>query len=434
MARSITVAALQLAAHDRGDFRIGLKRALDAARLASRDADLIVLPEATFPAYVLGKAPLAVHETQDAIDGLRAIARENGTVIVAGAAVLRDGRAHNAALVIDADGSLAGHADKLFLWHFDRQWFEGGQRLAPIQTKIGVLGVLICADGRLPTISRALVDRGAQALVMPTAWVTSGRNPDALENVQADLLARVRAYENRVPFVAANKCGSELGMVAYCGKSQIVDSSGELVAIASQREPQILYGTVELGADGVPRAPNPSNPPRVANAIEETLRLGISYEPLPKDIDLRLQLLDDAYALSPHDPGRLGALERVIPAAYVTDVLVCDPAGLVGFRRAGYVLICWTTELEAPWVERLARARALELRLYIVVFDHSARRAFAVDPDGTIVAGTFDDFRLASFTLDPRRVAETLVAPDTDLRDGLERVAAIVEQSQRAAT
>src|ERR1700722_4721298 len=157
MARSIAVAAVQLAAHDRGDFRMGLECALDAARLASRKADLVVLPEAAFPASVLGKAPLRVHETQDAIESLRAVARETGTVIVAGAAVLHDGRAHNAALVIDADGSLAGHADKLFLWHFDRQWFESGQRLAPVQTKIGVLGVLICADGRLPTISRALV-------------------------------------------------------------------------------------------------------------------------------------------------------------------------------------------------------------------------------------------------------------------------------------
>ena len=72
---------------------------------------------------------------------------------------------------------------------------------------------------------------------MPTAWVTSGRDPTSLENVQADLLGRVRAYENRVPFVAANKCGSELGMVAYCGKSQIVDSRGEIVALANQHRP-----------------------------------------------------------------------------------------------------------------------------------------------------------------------------------------------------
>ncbi|MGC2635441.1 MAG: carbon-nitrogen hydrolase family protein [Candidatus Cybelea sp.] len=425
MARSITVAALQLAAHGRGDFRMGLERALDAARLASRKADLIVLPEATFPAYVLGKAPLAVHETQDAIEGLRAIARENGTVIVAGAAVLRDGRVHNAALVIDADGSLAGHADKLFLWHFDRQWFEGGQRLAPIQTKIGVLGVLICADGRLPTISRALVDRGAQALVMPTAWVTSGRNPGSLENVQADLLARVRAHENLVPFIAANKCGSELGMVAYCGKSQIVDSAGEVVALASERAPETLQATITF-AGGRPARVAPIRLPVRQNRASAPLRLAIAYESLPHDIDERLDLLDDVFALSSADPARHKLLDQTIPLASVVDETVLDPGGLVPYRRAGYVLFCWTTNVGPPWLERIARARAVELRVYLVVFDRSAQRAFAVDPDGTIVAGTFDEYRLASFTFDPRKTADTIVAPGTDVAEGLDRIEAIV--------
>ena len=90
------------------------------------------------------------------------------------------------------------------------------------------------------------------------------------------------------------------------------------------------------------------------------------------------------------------------------DDLVLDPAGLVAYRRAGYSLICWSTDLGAPWSERLARARALELRLYMIVFDSSLCRAFAVDPDGTIVAGTFDGYQLASFSFDPRKTAETL--------------------------
>jgi predicted amidohydrolase len=425
MARSITVAALQLAAHDRGDFRSGLERALDAARLASRKADLIVLPEATFPAYVLGKAPLAAHETQDAIEGLRAIARDTGTVIVAGAAVMRDGRAHNAALVIDADGSLAGHADKLFLWHFDRQWFESGQRLAPIKTKIGVLGVLICADGRLPTISRALVDRGAEVLVMPTAWVTSGRNPEALENVQADLLARVRAHENRVPFIAANKCGSELDMVAYCGKSQIVDGAGEIVALAGEREPETLQASITFGA-GRPTRVAPIHLPVRQSRASAPLRLAIAYEPLPNDIDDRLDLLDDAFALSSADPARRELLDQTIPLASLVDETVLDPGGLVPYRRAGYVLFSWTTAVGQPWLERIARARAIELRVYLVVFDRSAQRAFAIDPDGTIVAGTFGEYRLASFTFDPRKTGETLVAPGTDVAEGLDRIEAII--------
>jgi predicted amidohydrolase len=434
MIRRIRVAAIQLRAHNRDDFSSTLETIVASTREAAYNADLIVLPEGTCPAYVLGPAPVEEKAIARALDRLREVAAATQTVIVVGAADVRDGVTRNAAFAIDADGSLAGHADKLFLWHFDRRWFARGERLEPIATAVGTLGVLICADGRLPTIARTLVERGAAALIMPTAWVTSGRDPNALENVQADLLARVRAYENRVPFVAANKCGSELGMVAYCGKSQIVDARGEIVAIAGEREPETLYGTIELWPPSAPRAAKILDPPRVTRDIARALRLAISYDPLPGDIDARLQLLDDAYALSPHDGERIRALQREVPLASVTDELVGDPAGLVGYRRAGYSLICWTTEIEAPWVERLARARALELRLYVVVFDRSARRAFAVDPDGTILAGTFDDFALASFTLDPRKVSETLVAPGTDVRAGLERIATIVERPERSAT
>ena len=96
------------------------------------------------------------------------------------------------------------------------------------------------------------------------------------------------------------------------------------------------------------------------------------------------------------------------------------------YRRAGCILFCWTTVVRPPWLERIARARAVELRVYLVVFDCSAQRAFAVDPDGAIVAGTFDEYRLASFTFDPRKTIETIVAPGTDVAEGLDRIEAIV--------
>jgi predicted amidohydrolase len=430
MIGSLRVAALQLRAHDRSAFVHSLDRILGEVRRAAARNDLVVLPEATFPGYVIGRLPIEEPAITDALQRLREIATATRTVIVAGAVAPSGAGLRNAAFVIDADGSLAGRADKLFLWHFDRRWFAPGDRLEPIPTAIGLLGVLVCADGRLPTIARALVDGGAAALVMPTAWVTSGRDPDALENVQADLLARVRAFENRVPFVAANKCGSELSMVAYCGKSQIVDSAGEIVAIAGEREPQTLEAAIQLAVERPHRTHLPDPAPPVASP-QRPLRLAISFEPLPEDIDDRLELLDDSYAIAPDDEERTAALMRALPVAWAGDDLVFDPAGLLPYRRTGYGLICWTTRLGEPWSSRLARARALELRLYLVVFDRTLRRAFAVDPDGAIVAGTFDGFRLASFTFDPRKVSETTVAPGSDVAEGLERVAEIVNDARR---
>lgn len=163
----------------------------------------------------MGTHPYDGEATRQAVADGRAVARENHIVLVIGAARKIGSCLYNSAIVINADGTLAGSTDKQFLWHFDRQWFVPGERLEPVQTSLGKLGVLVCADGRIPTIAATLVDRGAAVLVMPTAWVSSGRDPEQLENAQADLLARVRARENHVPFVAANKAGVEAGCVLY---------------------------------------------------------------------------------------------------------------------------------------------------------------------------------------------------------------------------
>ncbi len=432
MGRSIRAAAVQLRAHDAADFSRCLDITLDATRAAAAHADLVVLPEGTLPGYVLGDTPIEDGAIDAALTRLRTIAAASNSVIVVGVATAHARGLRNSAVVIDADGSLAGRADKLFLWHFDRSWFDPGESIAPIPTAVGTLGAMICADGRLPTIASTLVDRGAVVLVMPTAWVTSGRDPAALENVQADLLARVRAYENGVPFIAANKCGAELGMVAYCGKSQIVGGDGEPIAVASEREAETLYATVALDEPAAHRTAV-ARPARRTGGSESPVRIAIAFDPLPRGVDRQLEMLDAAFAIAPDDARRFALLDAVAPLARVDDDAVLDPASLVAYRRAGYRLICWTTNIAAPWAMRLARARALELRLYVVVFDRPAARAFAVDPDGATIAGTFDGYRLASFVLDPEKTAATLVAPGTDVADGLDRIEAIIASDAKTA-
>jgi len=247
--RKIPVACVQTQAADRTDFdtfwphAIGL--AEDAAR---RGARLIVLPEGTVPAYVLGAQPVDLAQLARARDDVARVATAFGATIVYGTARIIEGRTYNSASVIGPDGDELGHAEKQFLWHFDRRWFASGDSLMPIATPVGLLGVLVCADGRIPTIARTLVERGAEILVMPTAWVTSGRDLATLENIQADLMINVRARENGVPFVAANKCGVELESVAYCGKSAIVASDGSFVARAPQNGEAVVFGEIDVGA------------------------------------------------------------------------------------------------------------------------------------------------------------------------------------------
>jgi hypothetical protein len=62
------------------------------------------------------------------------------------------------------------------------------------------------------------------------------------------------------------------------------------------------------------------------------------------------------------------------------------------------------------------------LRAYVVVFDTPRRRAFAVDPDGAVLCGTYGAFELAAFTFDRGRTDAWRVAPATDVREALVHV------------
>jgi len=110
----------------------------------------------------------------------------------------------NAAVLIDADGIVRAQAAKRFLWHFDREWFVAGDE-SPVEMGVGML---VCADARLPEIAVDLAGRGARIIANPTAWVTSLPPPEGT-NSQAEFLWRVRAFENRVVGVAATKVGTE---------------------------------------------------------------------------------------------------------------------------------------------------------------------------------------------------------------------------------
>jgi predicted amidohydrolase len=247
---------------------------------------------------------------------------------------------------------------------------------------------------------------------MPTAWVTSGRDSRNLENVQADLLARVRARENGVPFVAANKCGVELQCVAYCGKSQIVSADGTIVAIATETDPEIATAEVELGGAQPRRASDSRVPTRIARN-DRSRRLAISMDESTAGDRELLGILEAEATLTPAT-----AAKR---AVWVSDDVVFDPGGLAAYRLAGADMAAWATQTSDEWQLAFARARAIELRMYVIVFDLKAARAYAVDPDGQVVCGTYGDYKIASFTYDPARTAQTLVAPGTDVLAGLER-------------
>jgi predicted amidohydrolase len=418
---------VQTRAHDRAAFAERWPTLLARiAAAAESGARLIVVPEGTVPAYVIGSAPVDPQQIEAAAQDVIAVASRTGATIVYGGARAGEQGLANSAYVV-TPGGIAGYADKCFLWHFDRRWFTAGDALEPVDTPAGRLGIFICADGRIPTIASTLVAKGAEVLVVPTAWVTSGRDPRVLENIQADLMIAVRARENGVPLVAANKTGVEARSVAYCGKSQILAADGSLVAVAPQDEETVLRGTVAIGASiaGLPSAP-PAVTRLAGDPLPQLLRIAIAAH-ADAELHASARVADADVVIDPH------AQPPSADVALVDDEAVLDPRALVAPRLDGVRLFVWRASISADWVVPFARTRAAELRAYVVVFDSPRRRAFAVDPDGAVVCGTFGDFELAAFAFDRARTDVWRVAPATDVREALVRTSQIVGRTRAEA-
>jgi len=439
--RQIPVACIQTRAHDRDDFDSAWPRILAHVDDAGRSgAKLIVLPEGTIPGYVLGMQSVSPELIARATDDLARLARTYQATLICGIAKVIDGTTYNAGIAIGPDGAELGYAAKQFLWHFDRRWYAPGASLDPIDTPLGRIGLLVCADGRIPSIAATLVERGAQMLVMPTAWVTSGRDPALLENIQADLMANVRARENGVPFVVANKVGFERASVAYCGKSALIDATGHFIARGGERDEERVAGTISIApsqATSDPDRPIPTarsaTPEMTAN---RTARIAFTLATdAAERSELRARALEaDATAffclaaIAPLATAEDTSYHRIdgVSVALVRSQTMRRPRALVAARLSGLDCIVWLVDDADPaWDVRFARTRAAELRAYVIVFDAANDRAYAVDPDGVVVAGTFAGLRLAAFAYDRARAAATTVAPMTDVLAGLRTAEAI---------
>ncbi len=250
------VAAVQFGAGlDRAENRSSIERALE---IASESApDLVVLPEASARDFGSRGSSLADHAED--LDGpfvtfLADQARRHQQVLVAGMFERgEDPERPFSTQVVVGPGGLEASYRKMHLYdsfgHKESDVLSPGP-VEPVITRIGGItwGLMSCYDLRFPELARQLVDRGAEGLLVPSAWVAGPRKVDHWRT-----LLGARAIENLVYVVAAAQPAPR-----YTGHSAIIDPRGEVLAEAGDGAGEIVMADVSSGAVRSARSENPS--------------------------------------------------------------------------------------------------------------------------------------------------------------------------------
>jgi N-carbamoylputrescine amidase len=237
---------------------------------ASRDAELICLPELFQTQYFCQREDTALFDLAEPIPGpttqrLGDLARELNVVIEASLFERRaPGIYHNTAAILDKGGNLAGIYRKMHIpddpLYYEKYYFTPGDLgFTAFETDFGKFGTLVCWDQWYPEGARLTAAQGANVIFYPTAI---GWHPDEkaeFGEAQYDAwrtIQRGHAIANGVYVAVPNRVGFETGNVRgneakgkgleFWGGSFIADPFGRVLAQASHDKEEVLVAEVDL--------------------------------------------------------------------------------------------------------------------------------------------------------------------------------------------
>ncbi len=199
--------------------------AIIESALAGTSADLVVLPELSTTGYLF-ESPEALAKIAEPLDGpsvrrFSALAKENETTLVFGVAERDGNELFNTAVIATPQGAVQSQR-KRHLTKLEQPLFSTGSPVAAHRVPEATIGAVMCFDAWFPERCRILTQGGAQILCGPSNF----GGPDSLD------VFRVRALENRVFVVVANRIGQEqLGSVeaTFRGDSRVIGPDGAVL-------------------------------------------------------------------------------------------------------------------------------------------------------------------------------------------------------------
>jgi N-carbamoylputrescine amidase len=259
---------------------------------ASRGARLVALQELHLSRYFCQTEDATRFDLAERIPGpatgaLGRLALELGIVIVASLFERRaPGLYHNTAVVLEADGSLAGVYRKMHIpddpGYMEKFYFTPGDLgFLPVSTSVGKLGVLVCWDQWYPEAARLMALAGAEILIYPTAigWETSESPEEQRLMLDAWVtVQRSHAVANCLPVLSVNRVGFEPAPgesgrgQTFWGNSFIVGPQGEFLARAGHDREEVLTAEIDLAKTEALRRNWPFLRDRRIDAYEGLLR------------------------------------------------------------------------------------------------------------------------------------------------------------------
>jgi len=224
---------------------------------AGRGARVICVQELFRSQYFCREEDAALFDLAEPVPGptsesFARLAKELGVVVIGSIFERRAaGVYHNTALVIDADGTLAGKYRKMHIpddpLYYEKFYFTPGDLgFRCFDTRYARLAVLVCWDQWYPEAARLAALGGAQVLFYPTAigWHPAEKaEHGAAQHDAWRTIQRAHAIANGLYVAAVNRVGyegpPEHGL-EFWGGSFVADPFGRVVAEASHDREETL--------------------------------------------------------------------------------------------------------------------------------------------------------------------------------------------------
>jgi deaminated glutathione amidase len=229
--------------------------ALDEVAAMPGETDLVVLPEAF--ARDFGEPGSDLAPFAESLDGpfakrLRQLSGGSGAAWLAGMFEAADDPARPLnTLVLAEDEQLTTyrkiHLYDSFGYRESDTISAGPVEPGPVKIHGFPVGLMTCYDLRFPELARTLVEQGAEALVVPAAWVAGDRKVEHWRT-----LLRARAIENTVWVIGVGQPAPR-----YTGHSIVVAPDGDVV-VEADGSPAVLEAVIDREAVADVRRTNPS--------------------------------------------------------------------------------------------------------------------------------------------------------------------------------